>query len=83
MILDRGEIIGNAVADKREKQYEQMQIGSDYMFRVDEVGHAFDGVALILVVLFRGNNVTAVTAVGKPERRCAWLIDLQSASAVG
>lgn len=33
----RGEIIGNAVADKREKQYEDMQIGSDYMFRVDEV----------------------------------------------
>ncbi|CAN0544316.1 unnamed protein product [Ectocarpus sp. 12 AP-2014] len=32
----RGEIIGNAVADKREKQYEDMQIGSDYMFRVDE-----------------------------------------------
>lgn len=33
----RGEIIGNAVADKREKLYENMQIGSDYMFRVDEV----------------------------------------------
>ncbi|CAN0105275.1 unnamed protein product, partial [Hapterophycus canaliculatus] len=32
----RGEIIGNAVADKREKMYEDMQIGSDYMFRVDE-----------------------------------------------
>eukprot|EP00752_Nemacystus_decipiens_P006841 g6143.t1 len=32
----RGEIIGNAVADKREKQYENMQIGSDYMFRLDE-----------------------------------------------
>lgn len=32
----RGEIIGNAVADKREKMYEEMQIGSDYMFRVDE-----------------------------------------------
>lgn len=33
----RGEIIRNAVADKREKLYEEMQIGSDYMFRVDEV----------------------------------------------
>ncbi|CAM9791490.1 unnamed protein product, partial [Discosporangium mesarthrocarpum] len=32
----RGEIIRNAVADKREKLYEEMQIGSDYMFRVDE-----------------------------------------------
>lgn len=33
----RGEIIGNSVADKREKMYEDMKIGSDYMFRVDEV----------------------------------------------
>lgn len=36
-VFSRGEIIGNAVADKREKLYENMQIGSDYMFRVDEV----------------------------------------------
>lgn len=35
--MARGEIIGNAVADKREKMYHDMQIGSDYMFRVDEV----------------------------------------------
>lgn len=31
----RGELIGNAVADKREKIYEKAQIGSDYMFRID------------------------------------------------
>jgi histone-lysine N-methyltransferase SETD1 len=31
----RGILIGNAVADKREKLYEQARIGSDYMFRVD------------------------------------------------
>ena len=37
LCFSRGEIIGNAVADKREKLYENMQIGSDYMFRVDEV----------------------------------------------
>lgn len=36
-LYGRGEIIRNAVADKREKMYEEMQIGSDYMFRVDEV----------------------------------------------
>ena len=39
----RGEIIGNAVADKREKLYENMQIGSDYMFRVDEVSGQLSG----------------------------------------
>ncbi|CAM9718227.1 unnamed protein product, partial [Phaeothamnion confervicola] len=32
----RGEIIRNAVADKRERLYERMQVGSDYMFRLDE-----------------------------------------------
>ena len=31
----RGEIIGNAMAEKREKEYEQAKIGSDYMFRID------------------------------------------------
>ena len=31
----RGEIVGNAMAEKREKQYEQAKIGSDYMFRID------------------------------------------------
>ena len=31
----RGEIIGNAVTEKREKEYEQAKIGSDYMFRID------------------------------------------------
>ena len=31
----RGEIIGNAMAEKREKQYEQTKIGSDYMIRID------------------------------------------------
>eukprot|EP00980_Cylindrotheca_fusiformis_P023757 scaffold10939_cov105-Cylindrotheca_fusiformis.AAC.2 len=31
----RGEIIGNAVCEKREKEYEAAKIGSDYMFRVD------------------------------------------------
>ena len=35
MILEyRGELIGNAIADKREKEYENT-IGSDYMFRID------------------------------------------------
>ena len=32
----RGILIGNAVADKREKLYERAKIGSDYMFRVDK-----------------------------------------------
>ena len=31
----RGEIIGNAMAEKREKEYEDAKIGSDYMFRID------------------------------------------------
>ena len=31
----RGILIGNAVADKREKEYETAKIGSDYMFRID------------------------------------------------
>ena len=31
----RGILIGNAVADKREKEYEAAKIGSDYMFRID------------------------------------------------
>ncbi|CAB9499359.1 lysine N-methyltransferase, H3 lysine-4 specific [Seminavis robusta] len=31
----RGELIGNAMAEKREKEYEQAKIGSDYMFRID------------------------------------------------
>jgi histone-lysine N-methyltransferase SETD1 len=31
----RGEIIGNAIAEKREIEYEQAKIGSDYMFRMD------------------------------------------------
>lgn len=37
MIIEyRGELIGNAVADKREVDYERAKIGSDYMFRIDE-----------------------------------------------
>jgi hypothetical protein len=36
MIVEyRGELIGNAIAEKREKEYETAKIGSDYMFRVD------------------------------------------------
>ena len=31
----RGELIGNAVAEKRELEYEKSKIGSDYMFRID------------------------------------------------
>ncbi len=31
----RGILIGNTVADKREKEYERAKIGSDYMFRID------------------------------------------------
>ena len=31
----RGEIIGNSVTEKREKEYEDAKIGSDYMFRLD------------------------------------------------
>jgi histone-lysine N-methyltransferase SETD1 len=38
MIVEyRGEIIGNAVAEKREKEYEAAKIGSDYMFRMDDL----------------------------------------------
>lgn len=37
MIIEyRGELIGNAVAEKREKEYEAAKIGSDYMFRIDD-----------------------------------------------
>lgn len=37
MIIEyRGELIGNAMAEKREKEYEAAKIGSDYMFRIDE-----------------------------------------------
>ncbi|KAL7563413.1 hypothetical protein ACA910_016510 [Epithemia clementina (nom. ined.)] len=32
----RGEIIGNARAEQREKEYERAKIGSDYMFRIDK-----------------------------------------------
>jgi len=32
----RGVLIGNATADKREKEYEKAKIGSDYMFRIDK-----------------------------------------------
>lgn len=36
MIVEyRGEIIGNSVAEKREKKYNESNIGSDYMFRID------------------------------------------------
>ena len=36
MIVEyRGELIGNAVAELREKEYEAAKIGSDYMFRID------------------------------------------------
>lgn len=36
MIVEyRGELIGNAVAEMREKEYEKANIGSDYMFRID------------------------------------------------
>ncbi|CAM9396626.1 unnamed protein product [Heterosigma akashiwo] len=31
----RGELIGNAVADKREKMYERARV-ADYMFRMDD-----------------------------------------------
>jgi len=37
MIVEyRGEIIGNAMAEKREREYEMAKIGSDYMFRIDD-----------------------------------------------
>jgi [histone H3]-lysine4 N-trimethyltransferase SETD1 len=36
MIVEyRGELIGNAVAERREMEYEAAKIGSDYMFRID------------------------------------------------
>lgn len=31
----RGVLIGNAVADRREQEYERAKLGSDYMFRID------------------------------------------------
>ncbi|KAL3907114.1 MAG: hypothetical protein SGILL_009003, partial [Bacillariaceae sp.] len=38
MIVEyRGEIIGNAVCEEREKKYFEEKIGSDYMFRIDEM----------------------------------------------
>jgi SET domain len=37
MIVEyRGELIENAMAEKREKEYEAAKIGSDYMFRLDK-----------------------------------------------
>ncbi|EEC47205.1 predicted protein [Phaeodactylum tricornutum CCAP 1055/1] len=39
MVIEyRGELIGNAVAEKRDKQYDASKIGSDYMFRIDGSG---------------------------------------------
>jgi histone-lysine N-methyltransferase SETD1 len=36
MIVEyRGELIGNVVAERREKEYEKAMLGSDYMFRID------------------------------------------------
>lgn len=36
MIIEyRGELIGNAVSNAREIEYEEAKIGSDYMFRMD------------------------------------------------
>jgi len=36
MIIEyRGELIGNAVAEMREREYERAKIGSDFMFRID------------------------------------------------
>lgn len=36
MVLEyRGELIGNGMAEKREKEYDVAKIGSDYMFRID------------------------------------------------
>jgi len=38
MIIEyRGVMIGNAMAEQREKEYEAAKIGSDYMFRVDDL----------------------------------------------
>lgn len=38
MIVEyRGELIGNAVAERRELEYEAAKIGSDYMFRIDSL----------------------------------------------
>jgi histone-lysine N-methyltransferase SETD1 len=38
MIVEyRGELIENAMAEKREKEYEAAKIGSDYMFRIDSM----------------------------------------------
>jgi [histone H3]-lysine4 N-trimethyltransferase SETD1 len=38
MIVEyRGELIGNAVAERREIEYEAGKIGSDYMFRIDSL----------------------------------------------
>jgi hypothetical protein len=38
MIVEyRGEVIGNAMAEKREKEYHEAKLGSDYMFRIDEL----------------------------------------------
>ena len=38
MIVEyRGELIGNAVAERREIDYEAAKIGSDYMFRIDSL----------------------------------------------
>mmetsp|Transcript_10983 Transcript_10983/g.20515 ORF Transcript_10983/g.20515 Transcript_10983/m.20515 type:complete len:359 (-) Transcript_10983:31-1107(-) len=31
----RGVLIGNAVADRRQQEYERAKLGSDYMFRID------------------------------------------------
>ena len=36
MIVEyRGELIGNSMTEKREKEYEAAKIGSDFMFRID------------------------------------------------
>ena len=38
MVLEyRGVLIRHSVANEREKAYEAIRVGSDYMFRLDEV----------------------------------------------
>lgn len=69
--LDRGEIIGNAVADKREKMYEDMQIGSDYMFRVDEVKAALHAFTVFSVIVCSLKD-------GCMDGSCIWELELEA-----
>jgi len=78
MIVEyRGEIIGNATAEKREKEYEAAKLGLDYMFRIDKdtvcdatkvgcvarfINHSCQPNCYARIITVRGNKRIAIYA---------------------